>query len=176
MDGTTVKGKVIRITAIDEDAADTSPSEPNDFEVIVDEVHEFSTDWSNIKSMTSDKVKFIDGINCYSEGVQELGEPTTWECTLKHPTRLQLHSSEKKGRHYFLDRKNRRFDLQIEDLQCSGNSCETIEGQRGLSLYFVNLLRFVKNDEESEALMGLQKELRAMQKMQIRKASFKAIQ
>jgi len=175
VDGTKVSGKVIRIKAIDEDAQDVSATEPTQLDVIVDDNHEFSTEWSNIKSMAGQKVKFMDGINCYSEGVQELGDPTTWECTLKHPTRLYLRSSEKKGRHYVLDRKLRRFDFQIEGIKCSGDSCEVINEQRGLSLYFVNLLNFVKNDEESVALMGLQKELRAMQKMQIIKASFTAI-
>jgi len=175
VDGTKVSGKVIRIKAIDEDAQDVSATEPTQIDVIVDDTHEFSTDWSNIKSMKGEKVKFMDGINCYSEGVQELGEATTWECTLKHPTRLYLHSSEKKGKHYVLDRKLRRFDFQIEAINCSGASCETVNEKRGLSLYFVNLLNFVKNDEESVALMGLQKELREMQKLQIIKASFKAV-
>jgi hypothetical protein len=172
VDGTKVSGKVIRIKAFDEDAKDPSSTEPTEIDVIVNDEHEFSTSWANIKSMSAEKVKFLDGINCYSEGVQELGEATTWECTLKHPTRIYLHSSEHKGKHFVLDRKLRRFDFQIDELTCQGASCEIINADRGLSLYFVNLLNFVKNDEESQALMGLQKELRAKQERQIRKASF----
>jgi len=174
VDGTRVQGKVIRIQAVDEDAEDDSATEPTELDVIVDEVHEFPTAWSNIKSLSADKVKFMDGINCYSEGVQELGEPTTWECTLKHPTRLVLGSSERKGKHYVLDRKMRRFDLKIDELSCSGPSCDVVEADRGLSLYFFKLLAFVKNDEESTALMGLQKKLRSLQQRQIRKATLKA--
>ena len=175
VDGTKVSGKVIRIKAVDEDSQDVGVTEPTEIDVIVDEVHEFSTAWSNIKSLSANKVKFLDGINCYSEGVQDLGEATTWECTLKHPTRLYLHNSEMKGKHFVLDRKLRRFQFQIDDITCSGASCEIVNEQRGLFLYFVNLLNFVKNDEENVALMGLQKELRVMQKLQIHKATFKAI-
>jgi len=176
VDGTKVSGKVIRIQAVDEDSKDATATEPTELGVVVNDVHEFTTSWDNIKSITADKVKFLDGINCYSEGVQELGEPTTWECTLKHPTRLYLHKSDKKGKHFVLDRKLRRFDFKMEEITCSGASCEMIEADRGLSVYFVNLLNFVKNDEESVALMGLQKELRAMQKHQIHKATFKPVQ
>jgi len=172
VDGTRVQGKVIRIQAVDEDGKDTSASEPVELGVIVDEVHEFTTPWANIKTMTSDKVTFMDGINCYSEGA-ELGEPITWECTVKHPTRLYLGTSDRKGSHYALDRKMQRYDFKIDELSCTGDSCETVEAERGLSLYFYKLMALVKNDEESEALQGLQVKLRAMQKRQIRKATLK---
>jgi len=172
VDGTRVQGKVIRIQALDEDSKDLSVTEPTELGVIVDDTHEFATPWANIKTMKSDKVKFMDGINCYSEGA-ELGEATMWECTLTHPTRLYLSESDKKGKHYVLDRKMQRFEFKIDELTCTGDSCETIEAERGLKLYFYKLMALVKNDEESEALKGLQVQLRAMQKRQIRKATLK---
>ncbi len=176
MDGTTIKGKVIRIVAIDEDDAASEPSEPTKLTVIVDDDAEFETDWTNIKSMTSEKVNFTEAVDCYSEGVQELGEAPTWECTLKHPTVVKLGTSEHKGTHRVLDRKMHRLDLKIDELTCTGDSCAAIEAARGVSWYLYRMLGFEKSEEENEAVAKLQKDLREMQKMQVKKATLTAIE
>lgn len=176
VDGTKVKGTVIRIIATDEDTENPEPSEPAEVGVIVDDVDEFTTPWSNIKSMSTPKLKVSDSIDCYSEGVQELGEAMTWECTLKHPTTFKLVETERKGAHQANDSKMHRYDLKIDAMTCDGASCEQIEGDRGLSIYLYKLLVFVKNDEEYPAVKSLNEKLRAMQKMQIRKATFSAVE
>ena len=175
MDGTTVKGKVVRIVATDEDNPKSEPSEPTTLGVIVGDDAEFDTEWSNVKSLTSEKVNFTDAVDCYSEGIQELGESPTWECTLKHPTVLKLASSEHKGTHRVLDRKMHRLDFWIDDLECSGESCDTVETQRGVQWYLYKLIDFEKSEEETEAVTKLQKQLRATQKLQVKKATFTAI-
>ncbi len=176
MDGTTIKGKVIRIVAVDEDAEDPSPSEPTTLGVIVDDGAEFDTDWSNVVSLASEKVNFTDAVDCYSEGVQELGEAPTWECTLKHPTVVKLKESEYKGTHRILDRKMHRLDFKIDEITCSGDSCEAVEAQRGVSWYLYKLLGFEKSEEENEAVAKLQRALRETQKAQVKKATFSAIE
>ena len=172
VDGTTVQGKIIRILSTDEDAEAPTPSEPAEFGVIVGDSDEFDTPWSNLRSLTSEKVKFSDSVDCYSEGVQELGEKMTWECTLKHPTTFKLAESTFKGAHRSNDKKMRRYDLQIDDLTCSGDSCAKVEADRGLSIYLYKVLAFVHDDDEYAAVKSLQDRLREMQKVQIRKASF----
>ena len=176
MDGTSIKGKVIRIVAVDEDDAEAEPFEPTTLTVIVNDDAEFETDWSNVRSLTSEKVNFTDAVDCYSEGVQELGEAPTWECTLKHPTVVKLGTSEHKGTHKVLDRKMHRLDFKIDELTCSGESCETIEAQRGVSWYLYKLLGFEKSEEENEAVGKLQVNLRAAQKLQVKKATLTAIE
>ncbi|MCO4770099.1 MAG: hypothetical protein KDA24_08730 [Deltaproteobacteria bacterium] len=176
MDGTTVKGTVVRIVATDEDAPDSEPHEPTTVGIIVGDEAEFDTEWSNVKSLTSEKVNFVEGVDCYSEGVQELGEAPTWECTLKHPTVVKLGTSEHKGTHRVLDRKMHRLDFWIDGLECSGDSCEAVEKQRGLQWYLYKMLGFEKSEEENEAVAKLQKDLRETQKSQVKKATFKAIE
>ncbi len=175
VNGTKVSGTVIRIVATDEDVQGSETDEPTQIGVIVNDDQEFETDWSNIKSFSAEKVKFIEAVDCYSEGVQELGEATTWECTLKNPTRLGLRTSEHKGRAYALDRKMQRLDLWIDNLVCSGD-CEAIEAQRGLSVYLYRLVLFTKNDDESAAVIELQTKLRALAKTQIKRGSLAPIE
>lgn len=176
MDGTKVSGKVIRIVATDEDEPSSEPHEPTTLGVVVNDEAEFDTDWANVKSMSSEKVNFTDAVDCYSEGVQELGEAPTWECTLKHPTVLKLSSSEHKGTHKVLDRKMHRLDFKIDELTCEGESCEAIEANRGVSWYLYKLLAFEKSEEENEAVAKLQRGLRATQKSQVKTATFKPIE
>jgi len=176
VDGTSIKGKVIRIVAVDEDAEDTTPTEPTTIGIVVDDGAEFDTEWSNIKSLSSEKVAFTDAVDCYSEGVQELGEAPTWECTLKHPTTVKLATSEHKGTHKVRDVKMQRLDFKIDELTCEGASCEAVNSQRGVSWYMYKLLAFEKSEEETEAVGNLQKKLRAMQQLQVKKATFKAIE
>jgi len=173
VDGTRIKGKLIRIVAVDEDEATSKPVEPTEVGIIVNDLDEFETPWSNIRSMSSEKMKFADAVDCYSEGVQELGEEMTWECTLKHPTRVTLGSTDKRGTHRILDRKMQRLDLSIDELSCTGEDCETVEADRGLSLYLYKLIAFDKGDDDGAVVLGgLQTKLRAMQKRQVKKATF----
>mgnify|MGYP000276831684 CR=1 FL=1 len=176
VDGTTVKGKVVRIVAEDEDDPESEKDEPKSLWVIVNGEQEFETEWGNIKSLSSEKVTFVEAVDCYSEGIQELGDAPTWECTLKHPTVLKLGESEHKGTHKFLDRKMKRLDFWIEDLECSGDSCGAVEEQRGLSLYMYKLIALEKSEEENEAVANLQTKLKDMQKRQIKKATFKPVE
>jgi len=170
MDGTKLKGRVIRILAVDEDKPDAAPGEPADFDVIVDETAEFKTGWENLKAMKSEKVVFTDAVDCYSEGVEELGDSTTWECTLKHPVVVTLKSSEKKGVHRVLDREMRRLDWKIELADCAGPSCAPVQESRTLPLYLYKLVASEKNDDESKAVAALQGRLRELQKRQIKTA------
>ncbi len=176
VDGTKVKGKVIRVIATDEDTESPEPAESGEVGVIVDDVDEFTTPWSNIASMSAAKIKVTEGTDCYSEGVQELGEPMMWECTLKHPTTFKLRETTRKGAHIANDSKMHRYDLKIDEISCDGDSCEKVEKDRGLSIYVYKLLVFVKNDEEYAAVKELNERLREMQKVQIRKATFSAVE
>ncbi len=176
MDGTTVKGTLIRIVATDEDSENPEPTEPTELEVIVGDVDELSASWSNVRSLSAKKVKFSDSVDCYSEGVQELGEAMTWECTLKNRTTVKLSESDKKGSHLSNDRKMHRYDLKIDGIECSGDSCETVQSDRGLSIYLYKVLAFVQNDDEYAAVKSLQERLREMQKVQILKATFKPVE
>ncbi|GEM_PF-1810458 len=176
VDGTKVKGKVIRIIATDEDVENPEPHEPAEVGVIVGDVDEFTTPWSNLASMSTPKINVTDGTDCYSEGVQELGEPMMWECTLKNPTTFKLRETTRKGTHSGNDSKMHRYDLKIDELSCEGDSCEKVETDRGLSIYIYKVLTFVKNDDEYKAVKELNERLRAMQKLQIRKATFSAVE
>ena len=176
MDGTKVKGKVIRIVATDEDEPTKDPHEPTQLGIVVNDEAEFDTDWSNVKSLTSEKVNFTDAVDCYSEGVQELGEAPTWECTLKHPTVVKLTTTEHKGTHRVLDRKMHRLDFKIDELTCEGDSCEAIEANRGVSWYLYKLLGFEKSEEENEAVAKLQRALKVTQKSQVKTATFKPVE
>ena len=171
VDGTRIQGKLIRIVAVDEDEATSEPTEPTEIGIIVDDADEFDTGWSNIKSMASEKVKFAEAVDCYSEGVQELGDAPTWECTLKHPTKVSLRSTDKRGTHRILDRKMQRLDLSIDEITCSGEDCETIQSERGVSLYLYKMLAFDQGEDEGAVVGGLQTRLRAMQKRQLKKAT-----
>lgn len=176
MDGTKVGGKVIRIVAVDEDEPTKDPHEPTQVGIIVNDEAEFDTDWSNVKSLTSEKVNFTDAVDCYSEGVQELGEAPMWECTLKHPTVVKLKASEHKGTHRVLDRKMHRLDFKIDELTCDGDSCEEIEKNRGVSWYLYKLLGFEASEEESAAVGKLQRALKVTQKSQVKTATFKPVE
>jgi hypothetical protein len=176
VDGTKVTGKLIRIIAVDEDSEKPEPFEPAEFGIIVNDVDEFNTPWNNLRSLSAAKVKFSDSVDCYSEGSPDLGETTTWECTLKHPTTLKLAESEFKGAHKSSDNKMHRYDLKIDEMTCDGASCEKVEADRGLSIYLYKLLAFVNLDDEYAAVKSLQDRLREMQKVQIRKATFKPVE
>ena len=171
MDGTKVSGRVNRIIAVDEDEEDSTPEEPTGFEVIVNDLDEYATDWSNLRSLKSESVKFTEAVDCYSEGVQELGEAPTWECTLKHPTVVTLAETQKKGTHRFLDRKMKRLDFVFESVECDGASCETVTEDNILSLYLYKLIALEKNEDETGAVTTLQTTLRAVQKRQIKKGT-----
>jgi hypothetical protein len=171
MDGTKVSGRVNRIIAVDEDEPDSDAEEPTGFEVIVNDLDEYETDWSNLRALKSESVKCTEAVDCYSEGVQELGEAPTWECTLKHPTVVTLAETQKKGTHRFLDRKMKRLDFVFETLECEGTSCETVTEDNILSLYFYKLIALEKNEDETGAVTTLQTTLRAVQKRQIKKGT-----
>ena len=176
MDGTKIAGKVIRIVAVDEDEADSAPHEPTTLSIVVNDEQEFDTDWSNVKSLTSEKVNFTDAVDCYSEGVQELGEAPLWECTLKHPTVVKLATTEHKGTHRVLDRKMHRLDFKIDELTCEGDSCGAIEEARGVSWYLYKLLGSEASEEESQAVGNLQRALKVTQKSQVKTATFKPVE
>ena len=176
MDGTKIAGTVIRIVAVDEDEPDSVPFEPTMVGIVVNDEAEFDTDWSTIKSLTSEKVNFTEGVDCYSEGVQELGEAPTWECTLKHPTVVKLTTTEHKGTHRVLDRKMHRLDFKIDELTCEGGSCEVINAARGVSWYLYKLIGFEKSEEENEAVGKLQRALRETQKTQVKTATFTPVE
>lgn len=171
LDGTKISGRVVRIVAVDEDEPESKPEQPETFEVIVDDVHEFSTTWDNLRSLKSSKVKFTDAVDCYSEGA-EMFEAPFWECTLKHPTTVQLASSDRKGNHLFLDRKMRRLDFQFESMECEGPSCEAIQANNTVSLYLYKLITFEQNEDEAAAVTTLQTKLRDLQKRQIATGTF----
>ena len=176
MDGTKIAGKVIGIAAVDEDEADSAPHEPTTLSIVVNDEQEFDTDWSNVKSLTSEKVVFTDAVDCYSEGVQELGDDAaTWECTLKHPTVVKLAKSEHKGTHRLLDRKMQRMDFKLDEIECEGDSCEAIEETKTLPLYLYRLIAIEKSDDEYEAVTKLQTRLREMQQLQIKTATLEPL-
>ncbi len=170
-DGTTITGTVIRIIAVDEDEPESKPEQPETFDVIVDDVHEFATTWDNVRSLKSEKVKFTEAVDCYSEGA-EMFEAPFWECTLKHPTVVKLDSSDRKGTHRFLDRKMKRLDFQFSDIACEGASCEEILESSTVSLYLYKLIAFEQNEDEAAAVTALQGRLREMQKKQVATATF----
>lgn len=175
-DGTKIGGTIVRIVAIDEDEAESEPSEPAQFEVSVGD-SEYPTAWSNLRGMTSEDVKFTEAVDCYSEGVLDLGdERPMWECTLKQPTKVKLEKYEAKGTHYFLDRKMRRLDLKIDGMTCEGEGCEALLESRTLSIYPYKIITMEKNDDETAAVTALQTTLRAVQKRQIKKATFTPVE
>ena len=174
LNGTKVKGTVLRIIAVDEDEPDSEDEELDQLNVILDDDSEWPTDWSNVRGMKSEKVKFTEAVDCYSEGVQELGEMMVWECTLKHPTAVTLAETDSRGRHLFVDRKLRRLDFKMdaETLSCDGVSCESIIEKSAVSLYLYKLISLEKNDDEHAAVTSLQTRLREMQKAQLKSAKF----
>ncbi len=176
MDGTKIAGKVIRIVAEDEDEPDSPAFEPTKLNLVVNDEAEFETDWSNVKSLTSEKVNFTEAVDCYSEGVQDLGDAPTWECTLKHPTVVKLVTTEHKGTLRVVDRKMHRLDFKIDELTCEGESCESIEKARGVSWYLYKLIGFADSEEESEAVGKLQRALKVTQKTQVKTATFKPVE
>jgi len=176
VDGTKLKGTVIRITAVDEDEKGQPSEEPEGFDVVTGEA-EWTSTWDNLKSFKSEKVAFTEAVDCYSEGIEELGdERPTWECTLRHPTVLKLATAEHKGTSYYLDRKMKRLDLQLQDLSCEGDSCESVTSDNTLSVYLYKLISQEKSDDETGAVTTLQKRLRKLQQMQIKSATITAIE
>ncbi len=171
-DGTKIKGTLVRIVAVDEDDAAATPHEPEDFAYIVNDEDELRTSWANLRELKADKVVFTEAVDCYSEGVQDLGDDSPmWECTLKNPTVLKFAKTEKKGTARFLDRKMERLDLKLDDLTCDGPSCASIEEKRTLSVYPYRLLAQEKNEDEFTAVSSLQTKLRAIQAWQIKTGS-----
>ena len=170
-DGTNLKATIIRIIATDEDDPKAEPFQPGGFEVIINDADELPTTWDNLRSMKSEKVNFTDAVDCYSEGVQDLGdEAPMWECTLRHPTVVTLAKYEKKGTHRFLDRKMHRLDLKLDELVCEGASCGPIVEKKTLAIYPYRLIAMEKNEDEFTAVSALQKKLREMQASQIKTA------
>ncbi len=174
LDGTAVKGRVLRIIAVDEDEAESKDEEVDQLNVILEDDSEWPTDWSNVRGMKSEKVKFTEAVDCYSEGVQDLGEMTVWECTLKHPTIVSLAETDSRGKHLFVDRKLRRLDFKLdpESIDCKGAGCEGIVEKSAVSLYLYKLIAIEKNDDEHAAVTSLQTRLREMQKSQLKTAKF----
>ena len=175
LDGTTVQGRILRIIAVDEDDPESKDEEQDGFNVILEDDSEWPTSWDNVTGMKSEKVKFTEAVDCYSEGVQELGEMTVWECTLKHPTAVSLAETDSRGRHLFVDRKMRRLDFKLdpESIDCKGAGCEAIIEKSAVSLYLYKLVAQEKNDDEHAAVTSLQTRLREMQKKQLKTAKFK---
>ena len=176
LNGTKLSGIVKRIVATDEDEPKSEPTEPTDIGIVVGEDSEFVTTWDQIRSLKSEKVVFTDAVDCYSEGVQELGDDAaTWECTLKHPTVVKLAKSEHKGTHRLLDRKMQRMDFKLDEIECEGDSCEAIEETKTLPLYLYRLIAIEKSDDEYEAVTKLQTRLREMQQLQIKTATLEPL-
>jgi hypothetical protein len=172
-DGTKLSGTIIRVIATDEDVPKSEPHEPEGFEVIINDNDELPTTWDNLRSFKAEKVNFTDAVDCYSEGVQDLGdESPMWECTLRNPTVVKLAEPTMKGTHLFLDRKMHRLDLKLDALECEGDSCEAIEKNKTLAIYPYRLIAMEKNEDEFKAVSALQKNLRAMQARQIKSAKF----
>ena len=174
LDGTELKGRVLRIIAVDEDEPESKDEELDGFNVILEDDSEWPTTWSNVRAMKSEKVKFTEAVDCYSEGVQELGEMLVWECTLKHPTIVTLAETDSRGKHLFVDRKLRRLDFKLdaESIDCKGEGCEAIVENSLVSLYLYKLIAIEKNDDEHAAVTSLQTRLREMQKHQVKTAKF----
>jgi hypothetical protein len=168
-DGTTIAGTLIRITAVDEDDPKSQPHEPTQFEVMVNDSDMFNTEWSNIRSLKAEKKKIrTDDFNCYSEGSPSIGEDNFWECTLDYPVRVTLANTDYRGIHRISDSKQHRMDLQIDNLECSGPSCETIKASRTLSLYLYRMIAIKQLEDEFEAVKSLQEQLRAMHPSQLK--------
>ena len=171
-DGTKLTATIVRIIATDEDDPKAEPFQPGGFEVIINDADELPTTWDNLRTMKAEKVNFTDAVDCYSEGVQDLGdEAPMWECTLRNPTVVTLARYEKKGTHRFLDRKMHRLDLKLDELTCEGDSCAVIEEKRTLAIYPYRLIAMEKNEDEFKAVSALQKSLREMQGSQIKTAT-----
>jgi hypothetical protein len=174
MDGTVITGRVVRIIAFDEDEKDAKPEEIDALDVILSDDSEWPTDWSNVRGLKSEKVRFTEAVDCYSEGVQELGEETVWECTLKHPTIVTLAETDHRGNAHFLDRKMKRLDFKFapDGFSCTGN-CDVISENNTVALYLYKLIAVEQNDDEAAAVTSLQVRLREMQKVQIKTAKLK---
>lgn len=175
LDGTTVEGKLVRIVALDEDEKEAESFQPEKLGIGVGDT-EFETTWGNVRSLSGSKQSFNDNVNCYSEGIQELGDSPTWECTLDHPVTVKLAESTHKGAHKIVDRQMHRFDFWLEDVQCQGESCDSVTDDNAVSLYLYKMIVFDKSEEESETMMKLQKELRALQNRQVKSATFAPIE
>ena len=174
-DGTTFSGKLIRIVAVDEDNLASEPFEPEQFEMSVGDA-ELVTTWDKLRSLKTDKVKFSESVDCYSEGARELEGPTVWECTLKQPTVVKLSEYEQKGTHRFLDRKMMRLDFSIDELECDGASCDALKAKQGGSYYFYKMIAITENEDETAAAMELQTRLKEMHKTQLKSATFSLIE
>lgn len=174
--GAVVKGRVLRIVAVDEDEPDSKPVESDSFTVILEDESEWPTGWDNVLAMKSEKVKFTEAVDCYSEG-SEMGESTVWECTLKHPTVVTLAETDARSKHLFIDSTLSRLDFKFaaEGLTCTGTGCEEILSTRVLPLYLYKLIAFETNDDESAAVASLQTRLRDLQTRQIKTATFKPV-
>ena len=175
-DKTSIKGKLIRITAVDEDDVESQPHEPGQLEVAVGSSDLFNTDWSNVRSLTAEKKKVAtDDFNCYSEGPPAIGEDDIWECTLDYPVRLGLASSDYRGTHRVSDSKQHRMDFQIDGMECSGPSCEAIEATNTVSLYLYRMIAIQQLADEYEAVKALQSRLRELHPTQLKSATLAPI-
>jgi hypothetical protein len=172
LDGTKVKGKLVRIVAIDEDNGNAVSEESATID-LADETagDEFQVAWADVTRLEWEKVTFMDVLDCYSKGAEDLGDAMTWECTVKHPTRTTLKKTDRKTPLRIVDRKMRRFEFKVDEITCEGPSCATVQANRGFSTYLFKIVASTKSEEESEALGGLQKQLREMQLLQLKKAT-----
>ena len=175
-DGTKVNGTLIRITAVDEDDAEAQPSEPTQLEIAVGESELFNSDWANVRSLKAEKAKILtDDFNCYSEGPPGIGEDDIWECTLDYPVRVTLASSDYRGAHRVSDSKQHRMDLQIDGMECTGDSCEAIELSKTVSVYLYRMIAIEQKSDEFEAVKALQGRLREMHPLQLKSATLTPI-
>ena len=144
--------------------------------MIAAETEEFETPWDNVKGITTDKLVFTEAVDCYSEGVEDLGEDLVrWVCTLKHPMKATLLKSEVKGPVRFHDSQLRRFEFWLEVTTVTGPSAEWVKTNRRLDLWMYRLVASEKNAVEYEAVSSLQAKLREALNTQIKKATFTPI-
>jgi hypothetical protein len=187
-DGTTLKGTLVRIVAVDEDDPESAPEEPTSFDVSFGD-SEATAEWNSLTKMTGTAPSYPGDFNCYSEGVTDLSDDrVTYECTLVQQTQVYYEGRPSKSKHYFLDRKMKRLDFVFSELTCTEDAkaqaaakkagtefvgtCPGIEANKTLSAYPYRILRFDKTEDEAATLAKLQADLRATQKKQIQSATF----
>lgn len=169
-DGTTLKGKVVRIVAWKGEASE----EPAELPLTVDDNKEITTPWANLKGLTAEKFSFTENINCYSDGVEELGdERVKYECTLKMPVLATLVQSTEKGKVRAYDGGGRRYVLSVEITEAKGPSAEALQASRTLEWWFGKVVGSEKSEDETAAMTTIQTRMKEWLKLQPKKATFK---
>lgn len=171
-DGTIVKGKVVRVTAYKDDG---SSEEPLEMWISAEDAgKEFGAPWADVKGFTAEKFAFTENINCYSDGVEELGdERVAYECTLKLPYAPTLTKSPEKGKLRISDSSARRWTFSVEITETKGPSAEIIQQSRQLDWWLFKMAQREKGEDETAAMTTIQGRMKELLKTQPKKATFK---